>query len=233
MSEINIAGVFNWVPALTDDQLIAEFKGDRWEPATDDFAAVAGGRPYLSSSFGQMLGAIWEQPVGKVERVNVLTHGSSNLIAFAGHIEKRTISHADVFLNLNGSSISESLIAMDVNGMDKLGQPGVTFTMPGRGKKKPQRMKMDDVRKRFAKEAMIALYACHSGVLPDFLKSVAAFFKVKVIGFTAKVLYYPPPQNTPHRFIRQGMKIGLEGIGPVENWRKLIGTPKIAVTVNP
>lgn len=65
--------------------------------------------------------------------------------------------------------------------MTNLNQPGTFFEVDtAAGKKK---VTVEDLRKRFAKDALIALYACHSGQLQSFIKSIATFFKVKVIGF--------------------------------------------------
>ncbi len=64
----------------------------------------------------------------------------------------------------------------------------MTFTSP-----KPIRGKtsftVEDVRKKFADGAMIVLYLCHSGQDSAFLKQIAGFFGVTVIGFSDEIVY--------------------------------------------
>jgi hypothetical protein len=225
--EINLVGQFEWSnPDVTEDELLAELAAGRWSPGTADFSAVPGGTTSVTPTFGNMLGAIWTQAPESISRLNLFTHANKDLIGFGGHIEKRSLVRADVFINTNGPS--DNLTAMDPTSMANLNAPGVTFLSPT-GKT----ITVEDVRKRFAKDAMIVLYACHSGQLAPFLKSVATFFGVKVIGFTPQIGFYPPAQNTPHKFQRSGMKIGLGFNGtPVTDWRGLIKDPQ-AITATP
>lgn len=58
-----------------------------------------------------MLGAIWQQPVGSISRLNLFTHANKDLIGFGGHIEKRTAILAEVFINTNGPG--DTLTALD------------------------------------------------------------------------------------------------------------------------
>jgi hypothetical protein len=106
--------------------------------------------------------------------------------------------------------------------MRSLNMPGGTFTVqkPIKGK---STFTIDDIRKKFALGAILVLYACHSGQDIVFLKSVAEFFKIKVIAFSQEMGYFPPPQNNPKKFQRTGEKIGLGfGASPVADWRALI-----------
>jgi hypothetical protein len=224
--ELNLVGQFDWSnPTVTEDDLLAELAAGRWSPATDDFSAVPGGTTIVTPTFGHMLGAIWSQPVGSISRVNLFTHANKDLIGFGGHIEKRTITRADVFINTNGPG--DNLTAMDPTSMNNLNQPGVTFQVGTKS------VSLEDVRKRFAPGAVIVLYACHSGQLQPFLKSIATFFNVKVVGFKVEIGYYPPAQNVPHKFQRTGMKVGLGfGGAPVTDWRGLTGDSQ-AITVTP
>jgi len=224
--ELNLVGKFEWDPALSDDDLLTELAGGRWMPGTDDFGAVPGGTYGVTPTFGNMLGAIFQKPAGSLNRVNLFTHSNKDLIGFGGTMTKNTLARADVMMNTN--STGDNLTAMDPVSMSNLNQPGVFFTMPGIA-----RISVEDIQKRFAKDGMIVLYACHSGQIPTFIKSIATFFNTKVIGFSDAIGYYPPPQTTAHKFLRTGMKVGLGfGGAPVSDWRALISNAK-AITMTP
>jgi peptidoglycan hydrolase-like protein with peptidoglycan-binding domain len=225
--EMNLTGQFEWSPSVTDDELIEMANANHWDPATDDFGAVPGGTVFVTPTFGEMLGAIFKQPEGSIRRLNLFTHGNPDLIGFSGRLQKRSNNRPDVFLNENGPN--DNLTAMDVEGMNNLNKPGVFFTLPG----VKQVITVEQIRRRFAEGAMIVLYACHSGLLKSFIKSIATFFGVKVVGFTATVLYFPPNQDFPHHFIRRGMKVGLQGDAvAAQDFRTLINDPR-AVTETP
>lgn len=228
--ELNLAGVFPWDPPITAAEEIAELAANRWSPGTDDFVAVPGGTVKLVPSFGHMLGAICQQADGSISRMNLFTHANSGLIGFGGHIEKRTVTRADVFINTNGPG--DSLTAMDSTSMAALNQPGVFFEAPEAINGKKQ-FTVADIRKKFAPNAVLVLYACHSGQNDAFLKLVAQFFQIKVIGFSVEIGYFPPAQTIPSKFQRAGEKIGLGfGGSPVADWRGL-SSHGSAITASP
>jgi hypothetical protein len=223
--EINLAGQFEWKPSVPDDELIAMASADHWDPGTDDFVAVPGGDVFVTPTFGNMLGAILKQPEGSISRLNLFTHANPEVIAFSGRLEKRDNDHPDIFLKVN--RVNDNLTAMDEAGMNNLNEPGVFFTLDGKN------ITVEQIRRRFAADAMIVLYACHSGLLRKFIKSIATFFRVKVVGFSGKVWYHPPTQDRPHHFIHTGMKVGLDKDGPfAEDFRTLIND-KRAFTTTP
>jgi peptidoglycan hydrolase-like protein with peptidoglycan-binding domain len=226
--EMNCVGQFEFDPALSDVELLQELQGGHWEPGTADFSAVPGGTVFVTPTFGNMLGAIFQQPVGSISRLNLFTHANKDLIGFSGRIEKRTVGHADVFINTN--STGDNLTAMDPTSMANLNQPGVFFEI-GTGTSK-KRVTVADIRTRFAENAMIVLYACHTGQLSTFVKSVAKFFNVKIVGFTVNIVYFPPSQTDPKKFIHTGMRIGLSGGSAVADFRTLINDGK-ATTQTP
>jgi hypothetical protein len=228
--ELNVAGEFPWNPAITDADEIAELAAGRWSPGTNDFAAVPGGTAIIAPSFGNLLGSICEQADGTISRINLFTHANKGMVGFGGHIAKRATMRADVSLNTNGPG--DNLTAMDTVSMTNLSQPGIFFTAPKaiRGK---TNFTVDDIRKKFVPDAILVLFACHSGQDILFLKSVAQFFQIKVIGFSQEIGYYPPIQNVPGKFQRSGEKIGLGfGGAPVSDWRNLINDPQ-AITATP
>jgi hypothetical protein len=225
--ELNVAGEFAWDPPITDAEEIAELTAGRWSPSTDDFAAVPGGTVVVAPTFGNLLGAICSATDGSISRINVFTHANKGMVAFGGHIEQRSVGRADVFLDTNGPG--DNLTAMDTTSMGNLNKPGVTFTAPKPIKGKSN-FTVEDVRKKFAPDALFVLYACHSGQDAAFLKSVAIFFQIKTIGFSPEIGYYPPAQTNPKKFQRAGEKIGLGfGAAPVTDWRALISDPKAII----
>lgn len=226
-TELNVAGKFEWNPSVSAAEEIAELAAGRWMPQTDDFVAVEGGTVPIVPTFGNFLGAILERPDGGISRLNLFSHGDKSLISFGGSIQKRSIGRADVFLNTNGPN--DNLTSMDPTSMANLNQPGVTFQAP-----KAIRGKTDftvaDVRKKFTEDAVIVFYLCHSAQDAAFLKSIAKFFGVKVIGFGSVVGYYPPAQTDPRRFLRGGERVGI-GFGgtPAPDFRTLISDPSAIV----
>ncbi|MET0156242.1 MAG: hypothetical protein ABW189_09115 [Rickettsiales bacterium] len=227
--ELNVAGEFEWDPSITDAEEIAELTAGRWSPSTQDFVAVPGGTVAIAPTLGHLLGAILQEADGSVSRINLFTHANKGMVAFGGHIEQRAIGRADVFLNTNGPN--DSLTAMDKTGMQALNAPGVFFTAPKAIKGKTD-FTVADVQKKFAEGAVFVLYACHSGQDAAFMKEIAKFFNIKVIGFKPEIGYYPPNQTTPNKFKRAGEKIGLGfGGSPVTDWRGLISDAQAIVAV--
>src|SRR6185436_9726860 len=158
---------------------------------------IPGGTVALAPTFGNLLGAILSEANGSISRINVFTHANAGMIAFGGHIEKKTVTRADVLMNINPAG--DNLTALDTTSMTNLNQPGTTFTV-AKPINKQTSFTVADVRKKFATDAVLVLYACHSGQSATFLKSVAVFFQVKVIGFSKEIGYYPPTQNVPNKF---------------------------------
>ena len=230
-TELNIAGDFAWSnPSVTEAEEVAELLAGRWSPQTADFMAVAGGTVAVAPTFGNFLGAILERPDGGISRLNLFSHSNTSMVAFGGHIEKRSVGHADVFLNVNGPS--DTMTAMDPASMAAVAQPGVTFNAPRpiRGKTS---FTADDVRKKFADAAVLVLYLCHSGQDAAFLKQVASFFKVRTIGFSDVVAYTPPAQTNPKRFKRAGERVSIgAGSTPVADFRALTGDAR-TIVANP
>ncbi|MGN8117076.1 peptidoglycan-binding domain-containing protein [Labrys sp. 22185] len=226
--ELNLVGQFDWDTVMSDDDLLQELAGGRWEPGTLDFSAIPGGTVAVTPTFGNMLGAIFIEKPGSISRLNLFTHANKDLIGFGGQIQRRSVGRAEVMINTNGSG--DNLTAMDPTSMNNLNQPGVFFEIGSGANKK--KVTVADIRTRFAENAMIVLYACHTGQLRSFVKSIATFFNVKVIGFTVDVAYFVPTQTVPHKFVRTGMKLGLKGGSAVPDFRTLITDPK-AVTETP
>lgn len=229
--ELNVVGQFAWDPSITEAEEVAELLAGRWSPSTDDFTAVAGGTVSVAPSFGNLLGAILSQADGSINRLNLFTHANKGMVAFHGHIEKRSVGSADVFLDINQPG--DNMTSMDTTSMTNLNQPGVTFTTatPIKGKSS---FSVADVRKKFSSDAIFVLYACHSGQDAAFLKSIAQFFQIKVIGFSPAIKFVPPAQTIgSSKFQRSGEKIGLGAAGAtVPDFRTLINDPQ-AISATP
>jgi hypothetical protein len=226
-TELNLAGRFDWNPSISDADEISEFTAGRWMPQTADFVAIEGGTVPVVPTFGNFLGAIVQRPDGGISRLNLFSHGDTSLVAFGGTIQRRTIGRADVTLNTNGAN--DNMTAMDPISMANLNQPGVTFNaqIAIRGK---TNFTVADVRKKFAESAFIVLYLCHSAQNQTFLRLIAKFFGVKVIGFTRVIGYYPPAQTNPTQFQRSGERVGI-GFGgtPAGDFRTLISDPNAVI----
>jgi len=201
--EISLVGTFdNPFRKLSDE--IAAMKAKRWEPTTDDFAAVAGGNSYQVGSYLEVLGAILvegnkQRPDGSISRINLFTHANPNLIALGGTVKPLSVG-SDVSLYVN-SALSQATL-------DKLNQQGAYFTV-GLKKFAKKKFTMDDVRRRFAKGAVIVLYACHSGVDGAFIQYLANTFNVRVRGFSSVIGYFPKYQDTPMKVDRRRVGLGV------------------------
>jgi hypothetical protein len=202
--EITLVGTFkNPFPKLADE--VAAMKARRWEPTTDDFAAVAG-KSYTVNSYLQILGTILvdgdkEVPDGSISRINLFTHANSDLIALQGTVSPLSVG-SDVRLGVP--------TALSVDTLDKINQEGVTFTVASNKLgKKP--FTMDDVRRKFGKDAVIVIYACHSGLDGAFIQYLANTFEVRVKGFSSVIGYFPAYSENPVKVDRKKIGLGFEG----------------------
>lgn len=192
--EITLVGDFK-NPFTSIKEEVKAMKEGRWEPSTDDFQDV-GGRVARVDSYLSVLGAILvegdsETHAGSISRINIFTHANSNLIALGGRIEVGSIS-TNVLLNVQNAISSDTL--------DNLNNQGAIFNVQSKVKKLAKKdFTLDDVRARFAKDAVIVLYACRSGVEGALLQRLADTFQVKVIGFTDLIGYFPNYTEVPAR----------------------------------
>ena len=183
--EITIIGTFrNPFGGLADET--KAMHEDRWEPTTADFKAVAGNSLTTHSYLG-MLGIILadgdkETKDGSISRINIFSHANKDLIAFDGTVTPRSMS-ADVQLRVDS--------ALSADTLDVINKEGVTFTLPSGSKLGSKTFTMDDVRRRFAKDAIIVIYACHSGLDGPFIQYLADTFQVKIRGFKDVIGYFP------------------------------------------
>ena len=175
----------------------------RWEPTTDDFAAVAGKSAQTCDHFQNLLAAILFttggtlRPAHSVGRINIFTHANPGMIAFQGRLHPLSIGPPEVLLGTDG--------ALDSAALELLNASGFNFTVPGLSKKT---FTLDDVRKRFTStDAQVFLYACHSAVDTALLADLADTLQATVVGFSGQIAYCPSFTTSPPAITQ---KIGID-----------------------
>lgn len=202
LREITIVGSFKNPFASRADEIKA-MKENRWEPSTDDFVDVAG-TALTVDHFHTIFGAILvegnkETKAGSIKRINIFTHANPSMIAFSGQISS-VGAMASVTLRTNG--------AMTPGDLQALTQ-GQTFNVASKNKTiAAKTFTLDDIRRRFAKDAVIVLYACKSGIDSGFLQEIADTFQVKVRGFNDLVGYFPTFDEGSKSINRRHVGIG-------------------------
>ena len=208
--QVDLAGFFVWDPAISDADEIQALADHKWHPATVDFLAVMGSNANQGmGDFPAILGEIVKWPAGTVKRVNFMTHSNNKTLAIRGH---NTL--ADVFFDV-------SVTDQDINNF---ATAGMTFSAAGRT------FTIEDVRARFAPEAVFVIYGCKSGLNMSVLTALNKLLGIKIISFKKEIVFCPPAQNGAS-FVRKGMKIGINksgfscGTDSTADWRSLIGSP--------
>lgn len=219
--EISVVGSFD-NPWKKEAEEVDAMSHDRWEPTSDDFRAVAGKSAVELDSWKGLMQVILtngdaESAAGSISRVNIFTHANSNLIALAGHVRPGNAA-ASVTLAVD-SAISEGTL-------DQL-DSGITINVVSKNKKlASKKFVMDDVRKRFTKDAVIVIYACHGAVDTDFVQRIADTFQVKVLKDV--IGYYPsfddadPAAKRPGRVTnRRKVGVGYNSKVKVDDFHQL------------
>jgi hypothetical protein len=161
-----------------------------------------------------------ETQAGSIGRINIFTHANSDMIALSGRIAAGGMS-TQVFLNVNS--------ALSVDNLNNLTQSGVTFSVQSQSKQiASKKFTLDDVRKRFAKAAVIVVYACHSGMDGAFLQQIADTFQVKVRGFTDVIGYFPKFTEQPAKVTnRKRVGVGHNSQVVESDFHKLDSSTKV------
>ncbi len=161
-----------------------------------------------------------ESAAGSISRINIFTHANSNLIALAGHVKPTNAAPA-VDLLVQSAISEETLDQLD---------SGITMNVVSKNKKAgvEEILVMDDVRKRFTKDALIAIHACHGAVDTAFVQRIADTFQVKVRAFREVIGYYPsfddagPATKRPARVTnRRKVGVGYNSQVKVDDFHKL------------
>lgn len=210
--EVTIFGHFVWDPTVNDQEEIDLLLGNEWSPSIKDFMESTDLSPRFSvSNFEALLMMIAEHKENSIGRLNFFSHGNSATLGISGRI----IPSIVIFDEYVDESKINSLAQKGVTITEKLGGKEVSITL-------------DDVRKRFKKDAVFVLYACHGGVNLALLRALSRLLEVDVVGFEDEIIYCPPVQTNPP-FKRKGTQIGINkktgGCSQnktTANWRELI-----------
>ena len=221
--EISVVGTFN-NPWNRETDEVDAMSHDRWEPTSDDFMAVAGKSAVEVDSWKGLMQVILtngdaESAAGSISRFNIFTHANSNLIALAGHVRPGSAA-ASVTLTVDSAISEETLDQLD---------SGITMNVVSKNKKvASKKFVMDDVRKRFTKDAVIVIYACHGAVDTAFVQRIADTFQVKVRAFKDLIGYYPsfddadPAAKRPARVTnRRKVGVGYNSKVKVDDFHQL------------
>jgi hypothetical protein len=144
--------------------------------------------------------------------LNFFTHANKTWVGIEGFMDS-----TNVFFS---SSVDEAEIADHASA-------GLTFTY------KKQNFTLDDVRSRFAGDAIFVLYSCDIAFDPTTLLTVwKDLFQVTTIGFKNKTVFCPPSQTSGGKqFNRKGETMGIMkpkfkcGVDSTKDWRSLINDP--------
>lgn len=208
--EVNLAGYFVWDPVITDAEEIAALGSGQWSPATVDFLAVMGDKSLKGmGDFVAIMAEIVQYAPGSVKRVNFFTHADATTLGIRG-----TIAPGEVLFS---NYVSDTEI-------DGYASNGMSFTSNG------ESFSLEDVRARFAADAVFVLYGCKAGQNTSLLKAIAKLLRVRVVGFKKKIAFCPKPAQGG-RFVREGMKVGVYKSGfscatdSTTDWRGLVSDP--------
>ena len=132
-----------------------------WSPWNDDFAALAGGSGGGTpcGSFDALLAFIEAQPDWSIEELGLVGHANEDGLAFAGTILPDNV---------------DMLVASMVGPVETL---------------EPNAARIERIRNRFARNARIYMFGCHTGSTMTLLNQVSAGFRVCVRGFTHPIRY--------------------------------------------
>jgi hypothetical protein len=221
--EISVVGSFD-NPWKKEADEVDAMSHDRWEPTSDDFRAVAGKSSVTVDSWKGLMQVILvsadaESAAGSISRVNIFTHANSNLLALAGHVRPGSAT-ASVTLKVDSAISEETLDQLD---------SGITINVVSKNEKlAAKKFVMDDVRKRFTKDAVIVIYACHGAVDTAFVQRIADTFQVKVRAFREVIGYYPsfddadPAPNRPAKVTnRRKVGVGYNSKVKVDDFHQL------------
>jgi hypothetical protein len=211
--EVTILAFFDWQPPI-DGQTEAKYLlGGKWHPSYDDYVEITG--ITVRNSPGNLIalmGMIAEYKRKSIKRLNFFTHANKNVIGITGHVVPGNV----IFTNSTNDVEISSYAAANMS-----------FTV---GK---QSFTLNDVRARFADDAIFVLYGCDIATDPStLLTALRDLLTVSVIGFKEENVYCPPKQVIGSKtFNRKGEKIGVKKSGfncekdSTRDWRSLINDP--------
>ncbi len=188
--ELNLVGDFPKPASWTPQKELQQIHADKWFPSALDFLAVAGSGSVAIADTWDFLLKIVKAP-NKISRLNVFSHGSTSLIALQGEIladggnvilaQKPDTSWTQVFA-------AKAILDPFAKTWGDVGQNSGSVSMTVGGTS----FTLDDVRKKFAAEATLWLYLCHSAADPRLFQEVANAFQVTAKGFSHELVYCAP-----------------------------------------
>jgi hypothetical protein len=217
--EVTILAFYDWKPPISEEQEVKYLLDHKWHPSYPDYVEITGVTAKNSpGDFIALMGMIAEYKPKSIKRLNFWTHSNKTIIGIIGHVVPGNV----IFTN----SIDEVAIS-------NYAANGLSFTV---GK---QSFTLDDVRNRFADDAIFVLYGCDIAFDPKgLLTSLKDLLQVSVIGFKKENVYCPPTQTIGSKtFNRKGEKVGVNKSGfscatdATRDWRSLINDPN-AVTIS-
>jgi hypothetical protein len=183
---------------------LAAIKNDKWFPSTDDFKGVAGTSSIEISSAWSLLAEI-KKTAKPIARLNFFTHGITGVISFRGTIDPNTAT-------VTFDSADDAAFGQ-IFGKPKAIADPYAKKWGDLGENSSQKVQidstslsLDDVRAKFASDAVIWLYLCHGASDPLLLQQVANAFQVTVKSFSNAIVYCAPsnfPTSRKHRVVIQ------------------------------
>jgi hypothetical protein len=211
--EVTILASFVWQPPIDGATEIQYLLDGKWHPGFDDYVEITGVKTKdAPGNLIALLGIITEYKQNSIKRLNFFTHANKTWVGIEGFMDR-----SNVYFR---SSVDESEIAGHASA-------GMSFTY------KKQNFTLDDVRSRFAEDAIFVLYGCDIAFDPTTLLTAwKDLFQATTIGFKRKTVFCPPTQTVGGKqFNRKGETIGVMkpnfkcGVDSTRDWRSLISDP--------
>ena len=197
--ELSLLGHFPRPGTWNDTVEKARIAADTWFPHTLDFRAVAGaGSVEITSEWDFLLRIV--QASSPIRRLNFFSHAATSLITMEGKVLD---DGSNVILGPAGwtqviSGHTGPIMDPYAGTWGTFGENSGTVTVTVG----TTTFTLNQVRAKFAKEAVIWLYLCHGASDPNLFQEIANTFQVTVKGFTAEVVYCAPsgfPADRKHK----------------------------------
>ena len=194
--ELNLVAAFpkpaSWTATKERSQIVAH----KWFPHTLDFRAIAGNRSTeISSAWDFLLKIV--QTASIIRRLNFFSHANRDIIAMAGTVladgsnvllgtdgrsetfDPNRVWTLDAFTVKQGAIVNPYALVWSTFGENS----AVNVPVGNRT------FNLEQVRGRFATDAVIWLYLCHGAADPDLFQRIANTFQVTVKGFSEELVY--------------------------------------------
>jgi hypothetical protein len=177
-----------------------QYNRKKWFPNTPDFLVVAGKGSIQITSASDFLLKILSFK-GSISRLNFFSHGNVNMVGMAG---KTLVDGSDVGIGPNPEDKWEAVTHKSLAILDPYSTSWGNFGENSSNSVKvgTTRASLDAVRAKFASDAQIWVYACHTGANSFLLQQIANTFQVTVNGFSGAITYCPPsnfPTSRNHK----------------------------------